>query len=143
MEFTEEEIRDVFKLLSAVLQMGNIEFMTAGGAQITSNGGKRDCSGRGVAQNESYTQPQSESRDLRDTYMANRRFQFFILISPYNFLERLFVCNLVPISPGETGQMNMLSLHFSSSLNSQLIHVNLGLKLGPLKGNSRVPIRLI
>ncbi|XP_014896651.1 unconventional myosin-X isoform X2 [Poecilia latipinna] len=38
MEFSEEEIRDVFKLLSAVLQMGNIEFMTAGGAQITSNG---------------------------------------------------------------------------------------------------------
>ncbi|KAG5833155.1 hypothetical protein ANANG_G00272860 [Anguilla anguilla] len=31
MGFTEEEIRDVFKLLSAVLQMGNIEFMTAGG----------------------------------------------------------------------------------------------------------------
>uniref|UniRef100_A0AAX7U8Y2 Myosin X, like 1 n=1 Tax=Astatotilapia calliptera TaxID=8154 RepID=A0AAX7U8Y2_ASTCA len=31
MEFNEEEIRDVFKLLSAVLQMGNIEFMTAGG----------------------------------------------------------------------------------------------------------------
>lgn len=41
MEFTEEEIRDVFKLLSAVLQMGNIEFMTAGGAQITSKGGRR------------------------------------------------------------------------------------------------------
>uniref|UniRef100_A0A3B3B6B1 Myosin X, like 1 n=1 Tax=Oryzias melastigma TaxID=30732 RepID=A0A3B3B6B1_ORYME len=40
MEFTEEEIRDVFKLLSAVLQMGNIEFMTAGGAQITSKGGR-------------------------------------------------------------------------------------------------------
>ncbi|KAI1899260.1 hypothetical protein AGOR_G00059980 [Albula goreensis] len=38
MEFTEEEIRDVFKLLSAVLQMGNIEFMTAGGAQITTKG---------------------------------------------------------------------------------------------------------
>ncbi|TNN03090.1 hypothetical protein fugu_000119 [Takifugu bimaculatus] len=38
MEFTEEEIRDMFKLLSAVLQMGNIEFMTAGGAQITSKG---------------------------------------------------------------------------------------------------------
>ncbi|XP_014263746.3 unconventional myosin-X [Maylandia zebra] len=38
MEFNEEEIRDVFKLLSAVLQMGNIEFMTAGGAQITSKG---------------------------------------------------------------------------------------------------------
>ncbi|XP_039610985.1 unconventional myosin-X-like [Polypterus senegalus] len=35
MEFNEEEIRDVFKLLSAILQIGNIEFMTAGGAQIT------------------------------------------------------------------------------------------------------------
>lgn len=41
MEFTEEEVKDVFKLLSAVLQMGNIEFMTAGGAQITSKGGRR------------------------------------------------------------------------------------------------------
>uniref|UniRef100_A0AAY4BF16 Uncharacterized protein n=1 Tax=Denticeps clupeoides TaxID=299321 RepID=A0AAY4BF16_9TELE len=38
MAFSEEEIRDVFKLLSAVLQMGNIEFMTAGGAQITTKG---------------------------------------------------------------------------------------------------------
>ncbi|XP_031414316.1 unconventional myosin-X isoform X2 [Clupea harengus] len=36
LEFTEEEIRDMFKLLSGVLQMGDIEFMTAGGAQITS-----------------------------------------------------------------------------------------------------------
>ncbi|KAM4624860.1 unconventional myosin-X [Polymixia lowei] len=35
LEFTEEEIRDMFKLLSGVLQLGNIEFMTAGGAQIT------------------------------------------------------------------------------------------------------------
>ncbi|XP_071196791.1 unconventional myosin-X-like [Salvelinus alpinus] len=38
LQFREEEIRDVFKLLSAVLLMGNIEFMTAGGAQITSKG---------------------------------------------------------------------------------------------------------
>uniref|UniRef100_A0A672T5R7 Unconventional myosin-X-like n=1 Tax=Sinocyclocheilus grahami TaxID=75366 RepID=A0A672T5R7_SINGR len=38
MEFTEEEICDVFKLLSGVLQIGNIEFMTAGGAQITTKG---------------------------------------------------------------------------------------------------------
>ncbi|KAI7808580.1 putative unconventional myosin-X [Triplophysa rosa] len=38
MEFTEEEIRDVFKLLSGVLQIGNIEFMTAGGAQIATKG---------------------------------------------------------------------------------------------------------
>ncbi|XP_076858240.1 unconventional myosin-X isoform X2 [Brachyhypopomus gauderio] len=38
MEFTGEEIRDVFKLLSGVLHIGNIEFMTAGGAQITTDG---------------------------------------------------------------------------------------------------------
>ncbi|XP_028293369.1 unconventional myosin-X isoform X1 [Gouania willdenowi] len=35
LQFTEEEIRDMFKLLSGVLQLGNVEFMTAGGAQIT------------------------------------------------------------------------------------------------------------
>ncbi|KAI4803743.1 hypothetical protein KUCAC02_025392, partial [Chaenocephalus aceratus] len=35
LDFAEEEIRDMFKLLSGVLQLGNIEFMTAGGAQIT------------------------------------------------------------------------------------------------------------
>ncbi|MGH0117544.1 UNVERIFIED_CONTAM: hypothetical protein FKN15_038064, partial [Acipenser sinensis] len=40
MAFSEEEIRDVFKLLSGVLQMGNIEFMMAGGAQITTKAGK-------------------------------------------------------------------------------------------------------
>ncbi|XP_035377707.1 unconventional myosin-X [Electrophorus electricus] len=38
MEFTDEEIRDVFRLLSGVLHIGNIEFMTAGGAQITTDG---------------------------------------------------------------------------------------------------------
>uniref|UniRef100_A0A672T999 Unconventional myosin-X-like n=1 Tax=Sinocyclocheilus grahami TaxID=75366 RepID=A0A672T999_SINGR len=45
MEFTEEEICDVFKLLSGVLQIGNIEFMTAGGAQITTKGGSSDLLG--------------------------------------------------------------------------------------------------
>ncbi|ETE72713.1 Myosin-X, partial [Ophiophagus hannah] len=35
MGFSSEEIRDVFKLISGILQLGNIEFMTAGGAQIT------------------------------------------------------------------------------------------------------------
>ncbi|XP_048455251.1 unconventional myosin-X [Rhincodon typus] len=35
MEFDSEEIHDIFKLLSGVLQLGNIEFITAGGAQIT------------------------------------------------------------------------------------------------------------
>lgn len=41
LEFTEEEIRDMFKLLSGVLQLGNIEFMLAGGAQITTKQGQR------------------------------------------------------------------------------------------------------
>ncbi|XP_068103498.1 unconventional myosin-X-like [Hyperolius riggenbachi] len=36
MDFSNEEIREVWKLLSGTLQMGNLEFMTAGGAQITS-----------------------------------------------------------------------------------------------------------
>lgn len=40
MEFSEEEIRDMFKLLSGVLQLGNVEFMTAGGAQITTKQGE-------------------------------------------------------------------------------------------------------
>uniref|UniRef100_A0A6J0THH3 Unconventional myosin-X-like n=1 Tax=Pogona vitticeps TaxID=103695 RepID=A0A6J0THH3_9SAUR len=35
MGFSSEEIRDIFKLLSGILQLGNTEFMTAGGAQIT------------------------------------------------------------------------------------------------------------
>uniref|UniRef100_UPI00398E4DB6 unconventional myosin-X-like n=1 Tax=Pristiophorus japonicus TaxID=55135 RepID=UPI00398E4DB6 len=35
MGFGAEEMHDVFKLLSGVLQLGNIEFITAGGAQIT------------------------------------------------------------------------------------------------------------
>uniref|UniRef100_A0A8C4WUF6 Unconventional myosin-X-like n=1 Tax=Gopherus evgoodei TaxID=1825980 RepID=A0A8C4WUF6_9SAUR len=35
MEFSTEEIRDIFKLLSGTLQLGNTEFMTAGGAQVT------------------------------------------------------------------------------------------------------------
>lgn len=43
LQFTEEEIRDMFKLLSGVLQLGNIEFMTAGGAQITTKQGRFVC----------------------------------------------------------------------------------------------------
>uniref|UniRef100_A0A8B9CVL9 Myosin X n=1 Tax=Anser brachyrhynchus TaxID=132585 RepID=A0A8B9CVL9_9AVES len=34
-DFSTEEIRDIFKLLSGTLHLGNVEFMTAGGAQIT------------------------------------------------------------------------------------------------------------
>lgn len=43
LQFSEEEIRDMFKLLSGVLQLGNIEFMTAGGAQITTKQGQFAC----------------------------------------------------------------------------------------------------
>ncbi|XP_067416441.1 unconventional myosin-X-like [Emydura macquarii macquarii] len=35
MELSTEEIHDIFKLLSGTLKLGNIEFMTAGGAQVT------------------------------------------------------------------------------------------------------------
>ncbi|OCT60969.1 unconventional myosin-X isoform X2 [Xenopus laevis] len=35
MDFSDEEIREMWKLLSGILQLGNLEFMTAGGAQIT------------------------------------------------------------------------------------------------------------
>uniref|UniRef100_A0A8C4RZS7 Unconventional myosin-X-like n=1 Tax=Erpetoichthys calabaricus TaxID=27687 RepID=A0A8C4RZS7_ERPCA len=45
MEFNEEEIRDVLKLLSGILQIGNIEFMTAGGAQITTKAGNHELLG--------------------------------------------------------------------------------------------------
>ncbi|GLD50671.1 unconventional myosin-X-like protein, partial [Lates japonicus] len=36
MQFTEENIGDILRLLAGVLHAGNIEFMTAGGAQISS-----------------------------------------------------------------------------------------------------------
>uniref|UniRef100_A0A8C9EVX2 Unconventional myosin-X-like n=1 Tax=Pavo cristatus TaxID=9049 RepID=A0A8C9EVX2_PAVCR len=41
-DFSSEEIRDIFKLLSGTLHLGNVEFMTAGGAQVTTKAGKWD-----------------------------------------------------------------------------------------------------
>uniref|UniRef100_A0A8C3PY59 MYO10 n=1 Tax=Chrysolophus pictus TaxID=9089 RepID=A0A8C3PY59_CHRPC len=38
-DFSSEEIRDIFKLLSGTLHLGNVEFMTAGGAQVTTKAG--------------------------------------------------------------------------------------------------------
>nr|XP_016848428.1 PREDICTED: unconventional myosin-X isoform X2 [Anolis carolinensis] len=35
MQFTTEEVRDVLRLLAGVLHLGNIEFITAGGAQVS------------------------------------------------------------------------------------------------------------
>lgn len=43
-DFSTEEIRDIFKLLSGTLHLGNVEFMTAGGAQVTTKAGKWDPS---------------------------------------------------------------------------------------------------
>ncbi|KAL7984578.1 hypothetical protein Chor_003148, partial [Crotalus horridus] len=35
MQFTTEEVRDVLRLLAGILHLGNIEFITAGGAQVS------------------------------------------------------------------------------------------------------------
>lgn len=43
-DFSTEEIRDIFKLLSGTLHLGNVEFMTAGGAQVTTKAGEWDSS---------------------------------------------------------------------------------------------------
>ena len=40
MSFTEEEITDVFQIIAGVLQLGNVNFMAAGGAQIAEKSGK-------------------------------------------------------------------------------------------------------
>jgi myosin X len=34
MQFSKEEVREVLRLLAGILHLGNIEFITAGGAQI-------------------------------------------------------------------------------------------------------------
>ncbi|KAM8967428.1 unconventional myosin-X [Pelodytes ibericus] len=36
MKFTSEDVREVFRLLAGILHLGNIEFITAGGAQVAS-----------------------------------------------------------------------------------------------------------
>ncbi|MEQ2183129.1 hypothetical protein GOODEAATRI_029413, partial [Goodea atripinnis] len=39
MQFTEENISEILRLLAGILHAGNIEFMTAGGAQVASKSG--------------------------------------------------------------------------------------------------------
>lgn len=39
MQFTEENIHEILRLLAGILHTGNIEFMTAGGAQVSSKSG--------------------------------------------------------------------------------------------------------
>ncbi len=41
MQFTEENIGEILRLLAGILHTGNIEFMTAGGAQVSSKSGQR------------------------------------------------------------------------------------------------------
>lgn len=35
MQFSKEEVREVLRLLAGILHLGNIEFITAGGAQVS------------------------------------------------------------------------------------------------------------
>lgn len=35
MQFSKEEVREVLRLLAGILQLGNVEFITAGGAQVS------------------------------------------------------------------------------------------------------------
>lgn len=42
MQFTEENIGEILRLLAGILHAGNIEFMTAGGAQVSSKSGERE-----------------------------------------------------------------------------------------------------
>lgn len=39
MRFTEEEIADVLQVIAGVLQLGNVNFMAAGGAQVAEKSG--------------------------------------------------------------------------------------------------------
>lgn len=43
MQLTEENISEVLRLLAGVLHTGNIEFMTAGGAQVSSKSGENEA----------------------------------------------------------------------------------------------------
>lgn len=40
MKFSDEQIADVFQLLAAILHIGNLEFITAGGAQVSNSDGE-------------------------------------------------------------------------------------------------------
>ena len=40
--FTEEEIADVLQVIAGVLQLGNVNFMAAGGAQVAEKSGKSE-----------------------------------------------------------------------------------------------------
>lgn len=41
MEFSKEEVREVLRLLAGILHLGNVEFITAGGAQVSFKTGKK------------------------------------------------------------------------------------------------------
>lgn len=35
MQFSKEEVREILRLLAGILHLGNVEFITAGGAQVS------------------------------------------------------------------------------------------------------------
>lgn len=41
MQFSKEEVREVLRLLAGILHLGNIEFITAGGAQVSFKTGEK------------------------------------------------------------------------------------------------------
>lgn len=41
MEFSREEVREVLRLLAGILHLGNVEFITAGGAQVSFKTGEK------------------------------------------------------------------------------------------------------
>lgn len=41
MQFSKEEVREVLRLLAGILHLGNVEFITAGGAQVSFKTGER------------------------------------------------------------------------------------------------------
>lgn len=41
MQFSKEEVREVLRLLAGILHLGNVEFITAGGAQVSFKTGEK------------------------------------------------------------------------------------------------------
>uniref|UniRef100_A0A8C2TTQ1 Unconventional myosin-X-like n=1 Tax=Coturnix japonica TaxID=93934 RepID=A0A8C2TTQ1_COTJA len=73
-DFSSEEIRDIFKLLSGTLHLGNVEFMTAGGAQVTTKTSSEVHS----AVLSPYPGQQSDSRDSLSMALYSQCFSWLI-----------------------------------------------------------------
>uniref|UniRef100_A0A803WF43 Myosin X n=1 Tax=Ficedula albicollis TaxID=59894 RepID=A0A803WF43_FICAL len=76
-DFSTEEIRDIFKLLSGTLHLGNVEFMTAGGAQVTTKAGESDPS-MCVVLGFSHLPCRTDSRDSLSMALYSQCFSWLI-----------------------------------------------------------------